>query len=95
MTRPILTPIRLPAAAAVNTIDLPAHNYRTRVDGPPIAYRRASRLPPGGVLLAIVATLVVTAILHGTKLTSYRGFDSSELRLAAAMLDIVSYDVRP
>ena len=95
MTHPILTPICLPAAAAVNTIDLPAHNYRTRVDCPPIAYRKASRLPPGVVLLAIVATLVVTAIFPGTKLTSYRDFDSSELRLAAAMLGMGSYDVRP
>ena len=96
MTRPILAPTRLPCAvAAINIIDLPVHNYRIRIGGQPLAYRRAPRLAPGVVLIAIVAALGITANIPGHKQEARQVFDSSKVSLAAAMLDIGNYDVRP
>jgi hypothetical protein len=96
MTRPIHAPTCLPcAAAAINIIDLPVHNYRIRLIGKPLAYRRAPRLAPGVVLIAIVATLGITASFPGHKQEARQVFDSSKVSLAAAMLDIGNYDGRP
>jgi hypothetical protein len=87
MTCPIHAPTGLPcAAAAISIIDLPAHSYRIRAGGQPLAYRRAPRLAPGVVLIAIVATLGITANFPGHEHGGREVFDAS---------DASNQDVRP
>lgn len=95
MTRPYLTPIGLPAVA-VKVIDLPADSYRlARLPDQPVAYCARPRLAPGMVLFALVATLAITAAFPGREAVARRNFDSSEVRLAAAMIDLGPFGVRP